>query len=288
MSKFYCPSSEVLSIHVTEDCNLYCKGCYTFSCKKKVHTVNTETALKAIEKYKPPLVHFYGGEALLYPHIIRNIMKAYPEIKYRIHTNGTTYTDSVKDILDAMEFIYVTVDSFDYQWLKENKLFNQKCYDSFLRLIRDYKEKIVVTRNIGASNNDFFVEEKIIEAGIPKERIENCVMITYDEEQEAIPNKDWLKVSEPRKVPKRAKLRLLTNGEITNDIRGIDNCFSLEEAPKFENFPPLPESKKCIICDCRFHCNAFNMFPAFVKEVIDNVNYEPHFCKIARLYTEEK
>jgi uncharacterized protein len=105
-----------LVLTVTEQCNLRCSYCMHGSDLDWVRThgttaMTTETALESVryflERHDPdhtPVISFYGGEALLEPGLIEEVMttaRTHPggeEVMFSIDTNGVLLTDAVVDL----------------------------------------------------------------------------------------------------------------------------------------------------------------------------------------------
>jgi uncharacterized protein len=110
-----------LVLTVTEACNLRCTYCMHTSDLGWVRTHGTEamskeTALESVRYFldrartgHAPAISFYGGEALLQPGLIGEVMafaRAHPrgdEVVFAVDTNGVLMTDAVIDLLVAYE-----------------------------------------------------------------------------------------------------------------------------------------------------------------------------------------
>lgn len=270
-----------LAIHITNKCNLKCPGCYALAGDRK-KVINFEDIKMAIEKIKPKNIVFFGGEAILEPDIIRKTMKEFPQISYALHTNGTNYTLDTKDIYKSLDRIILTLDSLNYEWLSKYKHFTKDDYQNLTSLLEEFKDKITITHNVFAANNDADFLSDISEYS--KLPIDWYVFITKKEWQQFFPyfREKMLFWKNPINV--KPKLRLLTDGTITRDMRGIYNLCHITEWNESFLDKELPVSNTCKKCSYFNVCLACTQFPHFVKDIIDDINYEPHFCKFTKIF----
>lgn len=77
---------DTLYIKITENCNLHCPFCYV---DNKNNLIDTDVAIRAIEKYNPDTIVFHGGEPMLYPEKILDILDKYPDKNFSITSNLT-------------------------------------------------------------------------------------------------------------------------------------------------------------------------------------------------------
>lgn len=283
-------NEESCSIHITDCCNLKCPNCYTNNCRKNT-VVNIESACKFIEWFKPKNIVLFGGEAILFPKIIENLLNKYENINFSLHTNGTLFTPENRYLYNRFKYIFLSLDSLRYDWLKENKGFSKQMYFNMMNLIDECCDKINITKNILPSNNDkkWFTDIKKYNF-----IIDYYPFITIKQDQEFLScfrtEIDSQKIFNLT-LNVKPKIRLLSNGTVTRDMRGIYNMFHINNIPfdieKTRN-NILPISDICKKCQFLNRCLACNMFPHFVKDVIENVNYIPHFCKFTKIYWREK
>lgn len=76
----------------TGACNLkcaYCGGSFSQRYSPWKPQVDTEAAVQFLKRDESPTVFFYGGEPLLNPRYIMEVMDALPGAKFGIQTNGT-------------------------------------------------------------------------------------------------------------------------------------------------------------------------------------------------------
>lgn len=85
-------------LKITENCNLSCPFCYV---KQKQNVMSLETAVSAIEAYRPEEVIFHGGEPLLYPKRTLEIIDHFPDQVFSITSNLILpLTDERLEVLD--------------------------------------------------------------------------------------------------------------------------------------------------------------------------------------------
>lgn len=88
---------QFIDIHITDHCNLNCKGCGHFSSVSQPYDMSLEEMEIACKKLKPILhkffnsIHLMGGEPLLHPEVegIMSLVRNYfPETEIQLITNG--------------------------------------------------------------------------------------------------------------------------------------------------------------------------------------------------------
>ena len=75
-----------LYIKITEECNMHCSFCYV---KQKPGVIFLDKVTSFCDKHNPDRIVFHGGEPLLYPQIILDIINKYPNKKFAITSNLT-------------------------------------------------------------------------------------------------------------------------------------------------------------------------------------------------------
>lgn len=73
-------------LRVTDECNLRCPFCYI---SHKQGIMSIETAMKAIKRHEPEEIIFHGGEPMLYPKFVLDIIQQTPHAYHSITTNMT-------------------------------------------------------------------------------------------------------------------------------------------------------------------------------------------------------
>lgn len=88
---------DILYLRVTENCNLSCPFCFV---KKNTSVIDIDKCIETIDTIKPNRIIFHGGEPLLYPKLIRELIDTFPNIKHSITTNlATNLSDQSIDVL---------------------------------------------------------------------------------------------------------------------------------------------------------------------------------------------
>lgn len=272
-------NEDTISIHIADHCNLSCSWCYQHDIKNK-QIINIDHAKKAIDIFQPKNLVFFGGEALMFPHVVKSIMEEYPEINYIVHTNGSFVNTS---ILDKVKSIALTINAFSKKYFALQH--NGSChaqYEQFLRMLSLYRDKIIITHNILPRNNEPFFSRKAYTYDRP---CDWYVYVTKEEDQEYLPEFNYhFPITGVNTKP---KLRVLTSGVVTRDMMGITNLSHIDDWKPEYIEKELPVSSKCRVCDYFTQCHACNMFPHFVKYVLDEVSYTPHFCKFTKMFWEQ-
>jgi len=100
-------------LYITEKCNLECGYCEDKDHRKKF-TQNISYELKDLinffRKIDKLTLHFYGGEPLLYPEVIKYILDKAPINKATLQTNGIFLDRLEKKYLDKLDNISISID----------------------------------------------------------------------------------------------------------------------------------------------------------------------------------
>ena len=83
----------------------------------------------------------------------------------------------------------------------------------------------------------------------------------------------------PNRFP---KMRLLENGILTRDMRGIYNLCHINDWKSSYKDIPLPISDKCKKCKYLNYCPASSIFPHFVYDIL-KTQQKPHFCRMTEI-----
>lgn len=111
---------KMITIFMTNTCNLECKYCYVEKNLKKIETIDIEFAKQGIKDYflnnKAPAVRFFAdGEPTLAIQKIKNL-KVYAEsitnkkVVFEIQTNGYFSKDVAKWLGENMDYIFISLD----------------------------------------------------------------------------------------------------------------------------------------------------------------------------------
>lgn len=160
------PTSSILILVVTEDCNLRCKYCVYSDCYPEVKSysskrMNFETAKKAIDYYmylhrrrqqagfkKSPMIGFYGGEPLLEFKLIEQVIEHCNangfEPDYYLTTNGTVMNRQIIDfIIDHPEITLTVSLDGDKNEHDRKRVFsnNQGTFDQIMRNLAELQKE---------------------------------------------------------------------------------------------------------------------------------------------------
>lgn len=78
---------ERLTLIVTRGCNLSCEYCFEKHFKEQ--KMEVAKAIGLVERYKPKVVKFFGGEPLMNLSLIRTLIDWYPDMMFEMTTNAT-------------------------------------------------------------------------------------------------------------------------------------------------------------------------------------------------------
>lgn len=269
-------NSESLAIHLSHNCNLKCKHCYLQG-KFCNDTISMPDIDDAIELINPKSIIFYGGEPMLHPKLIEDVMQSYPKKKFAVITNGTIDNP---EIFDRIDTISISLSSFEFAKAKKFRPYSQYQFETVLNTLVKYNSKILIVHDIYPLDHD----DKFIEIANNLHLDVDCYPLITETEAFK-PFESYKKIfnnipKEPLVFP---KLRLLPNGVITRDMRGIHNLCHVTNFESSMRNIPLQISDKCKYCAYNDNCIAFKMFPAMVKDLIDsNPEKDFHFCKLGR------
>jgi MoaA/NifB/PqqE/SkfB family radical SAM enzyme len=272
-------NDDTIALHITKMCNLRCSHCYQNDYADYSQTLNLEEAYKAIDILNPKNIVLYGGEPLIKPDIVKSIMNKYPNKGFLLHTNGIIIN---REILDSVDLILITLESFLKQRMPQYRQMTDSQYKNMIQTLNNYKNKLTIIHNIYPDGNDelFYKMSRLFGAPVSTYPIVMCTEnMEFDESSvQYMP----IYMRNGIKVLTKPKLRVLEDGTITRDMRGIYNICKIEDwKEEYMNYE-LPVHDKCKNCNYFGRCPACNEFPHFCKDVLDKIN-NPHFCK----YTKE-
>ena len=264
-----------VSIHLTHKCNMRCPHCYQKDYSGYNDVMDEEKVFSAVDKINPETIIIYGGEPMLFPKQVARIFDRYEkDKKVIIATNGTIWN---KELYDRAYIIMTTVESFFFSFNKENRPYTKNQFDNLIKLLETYKDKILVTHNLYPKHNDpyFYKMQKLMGlSGQPYPIIDYC----EDTDLDARTIMEYNVKMDQLIVP---KLRVLPDGTITKDMRGVYNICKPEDwKPEYKD-AEVPVHEKCKTCPYKERCPGYKMFPHFCKDVLDKID-EPHFCKTAK------
>lgn len=257
-----------------------CPHCYQKDYSGYSNVIDKEKAFEALYKIKPETIIMYGGEPMLFPNIVKDFFNEFEDKSHMIiATNGTIWN---KELYDRAYMIMVTLESFFFNY-SNNRKYTKAQYNNLMKIIRTYKYKLNITHNLYPKNNDSYFY-RMIQLGDfnsgPYPIVDYCEEADYEPEV----LKEYDIDLEPLINP---KLRILTDGTITKDMRGVYNLCSVDEWEDEYKNAAVPVHEKCISCKYNIVCPSYKMFPHFCKDVLDKIE-DPHFCKIARwIYVQD-
>lgn len=225
----------------------------------------------------------YGGEPYLKKYLIHDILDLYPSIQPAIQTNGTMLNSDIsKRILDKDGIIFVTLESFDYEKQILSRYMSKKTFSSILDYISlNNKKNIILVKNISKETTDLVNYYKMANLLGLKVDLFPIIDNSIGELKTEIPNEAIKFLLRKIDYVIKPKIRILTDGTVTRDMRGIYNIGSiLNYTDKYkDSVLPLPS---CIEkCKYKETCFASKIFPHFVKDV--NPDGESFFiCNLAR------
>lgn len=262
---------DYLSIHLSKRCNLKCPHCYQTTYQSK--TIDLNYVKKAVDIFSPKWLVLYGGEPMIEQDTIKKIISMFPNKKYLIYTNGTIWN---KKIFDRMDKIVVTIESFFYEDAIKYRNLSQEQHKKTIDLIMMYKNKTEILHNIYPTSHDknFYRMANLLGVNVQSYPIIlNSSVFKFNK---SILESNLFHYMQPNRFP---KIRLLEDGTVTRDMRGIYNYCHIDNWKDEYKDKPLPIHNKCLKCKYLNYCPASSIFPHFVYDIL-NKQDKPHFCKM--------
>ena len=267
-------NDDTVAVHVTRACNLRCAHCYQddYPCGRK--EMRPDAVFAALDRLTPANIVLYGGEPLTRPGAARAIMARYPKKGFILHTNGTLGGEGVRDILERCVHIFLTLESFFPERQPKGRSMSRALFVRLMGFVERYADKIRVVHNIYPEGND--------RGFLKMARLRGLDVAVYPIVSPGTAETGGLDMDEAlfRSLPVLGspltlpKLRVLEDGTVTRDMRGIYNGDG-----------ELPVSGKCRECPQLSACPFCSMFPHFCKDVIKAMYpAEPWFCTCTRRY----
>lgn len=263
--------NDFLSIHLSKRCNLKCGHCYQQTYESSI--IRLDHIEKAVKTFQPKWIVLYGGEPMVETKTIQQILEKFPDKKYLIYTNGTIYNES---ILDRMDKIVVTIESFFYEEAIKYRNMTKKQHELSIEIVRKYIAKTEILHNIYPTSHDKYFYRMAKFLGI---KVQSYPIILNSSDfyfDKSMLESGLFREMKPNQFP---KIRLLEDGFVTRDMRGINILSHIDAWNASYNNIPLPISPKCKICKFFGRCPASSIFPHFVYDVLAE-NDNPHFCKL--------
>lgn len=262
--------NDYLSIHLSKRCNLHCPHCYQNTYKSQIISLNN--IQKAVKIFNPKWLVLYGGEPMVEKETIKKILKEFPNKKFLIYTNGTIWDDEIFNRLDK---IVVTIESFFYEEAKKYRPMSKEQHQKSIDLVRKYRDKTEILHNIYPTSHDkyFYRMARLLDIPVQSYPIVlNTDEFKFDDSMLEAPIFSYMP---PNRLP---KMRLLEDGTLTRDMRGIHNICHIDDWDENKDHP-LPIAEKCLQCKYLNKCPASNIFPHFVYDILKH-REKPHFCKL--------
>lgn len=289
------PNHNTVTLHLTDKCNLRCKYCYQKSYPANNMTIDTVRAV--VKKINPQGFFLYGGEPLMNFKLIQKIVQEFPAVKLSLATNGTMLTpDSMEFFIENKIKVFVTLESFIYNKHIKERPMSLKQFDNMVNAIGGYIKEadFLIIKNIFLEMEDFWELYAIAnEFNILVDTFPIVDMTSCDLSHEFFSRLKELPLAvieymRAERTPTVApKLRVLTDGTVTRDMRGIYNMCHIDNfTPMHKGGGDVPVSAKCMNCKYFGRCFSCNIFPHFCKDVVDKVE-NPFCCKLTEYLWEK-
>lgn len=167
------PRLESFQVHLTDMCNLNCKGCGHFSnIAKDARNLDLDKYSNDLQQLKEMFwgverIYLLGGEPLLYPNItdvIKQTRKIFPDSEIHITTNGLLLPKMTESFFDVVTTTSSHIEISMYPKTYENKVEISKVLEQHdLVNTTIIWGRVVFTRNMLKNKN-----------GTPKKSFENC------------------------------------------------------------------------------------------------------------------
>lgn len=263
---------DYLSIHLSKRCNLRCPHCYQKTYDSQV--VKMEDVRKAISIFQPKWVVLYGGEPMVEQDTIRQILQEFPDKKYLMYTNGTIWNE---ELFNRIDKIVVTVESFIYEEAKKYRpTMSESQHRKSIELVRKYKGKTEILHNIYPTSHDKYFYRMARLLGV---NVQSYPIVLNTEAFEFDPSVVEAPVFKQMMPNRRPKMRLLENGTLTRDMRGVYNLCHVDNWKEEYRDVLLPISNKCLKCKYYGFCPASSIFPHFTYDILKQ-KVHPHFCQL--------
>lgn len=288
-------NQDTVTLHITDKCNLRCKYCYQRDYPANNMTI--EIVRKVVEKINPKGFFLYGGEPLLNFNLIKQIAKEFPDIKLSLETNGTMLTSEImKVFIEHNVKVFITLESFIYEHHIIKRPMPLKQFDNIINSIGGYMRDadILIIKNIFLEMNDFWELYTVAnEFNIQVDTFPIVDMTSCDLEHNFFTRlketpSNVIDYMRAERIPTVApKLRVLTDGTVTRDMRGIHNICQIDNfTPMHKGVGDVPMSEKCMNCKYFGRCFSCNIFPHFCKDVVETVE-NPFCCKLTEYLWEK-
>lgn len=270
---------DTMYLKITDSCNLRCPFCYV---NKNNKIMALDNAVNVIKRYNPKKIIFHGGEPLLFPALIINIMDALPDYEYSITSNLVfDLNDIQRKVLSRCDVATsYSVDRFNkdtFRIFKDNISWLKKIKDITLLVTLSYEQLKQEPNRLIENINELDCRYVLFERLFINGNDNNLSLLTdnyllklmqlYKTESNVLRNQMIYSLSHNCAV---------FNDDCQNKVITINSDMSTQSCP---NSQYLKQTKKkgCLSCEfyqyCRGDCLSFQntcMFPKntfkYIKE----------------------
>lgn len=266
-----------LYIKVTESCNLHCPFCYI---KQKPGTIDMDSIDRAMQELQPNRIIFHGGEPLLYPKIILETIKQYPDIEYSVTSNlMVPLTDQVLEVIKRCKIATsYSVDRFTEEQFEDFK--------AAVKMVSSYQP---ITLLVTLSEAQLQQPPKILSDTIKELEISNITferLFTERKSKELYEQTDeyLLEAFKHVDTEKNNMLHWMedairSNGTVFNhdcDVQTLNPDGSLCGCPNLYRTRIHDQRKReCLYCDiyqyCKEDCPSFGGICCFPKKTFQSI-----------------
>ncbi|MEM2089923.1 MAG: HAD hydrolase-like protein [Candidatus Pacearchaeota archaeon] len=159
---------ETFFIILTKNCNFRCKYCFVNKAKETLSQDKIDELISIMEGFdtkKNCKIFIYGGEPLLYPHLVKKIItkirngKKFKNCNITICTNGSLYSDHLADFLKEKK-VYLSISLDGDRLLNQMRIDkkNNETYNLVVKNIKKFKAKQIpftISCTISEKNVDY-------------------------------------------------------------------------------------------------------------------------------------
>lgn len=270
---------DTMYLKITDSCNLRCPFCYV---NKNNKIMTLDNAVNVIKRYNPQKIIFHGGEPLLFPELIINIMDTLPDYEYSITSNLVfDLNDMQRKVLSRCDIATsYSVDRFSkdtFRIFKDNI--------SWLRKIKDITLLVTLSYEQLKQEPDKLIEN-INELDCRYVLFERLFIDDSDDNLSLLTDNYLLKIMQLYKaesnVLRNQMLHSLShnctvfNNDCQEKVITINTDMSTQLCPNSQHLKQT-KKKECLLCEfyqyCRNDCLSFQntcMFPKntfkYIKE----------------------
>lgn len=270
---------DTMYLKITDSCNLRCPFCYV---NKNNNIITLDNAVNVIKRYNPQKIIFHGGEPLLFPELIINIMDALPDYEYSITSNLVfDLNDMQRKVLSRCDVATsYSVDRFNkdiFRIFKDNISWLRKIKDITLLVTLSYEQLKQEPNRLIENINELDCRYVLFERLFINGNDDNLSLLTdnyllklmqlYKTESNVLRNQMIYSLSHNCAV---------FNDDCQNKVITINSDMSTQSCPNSQ-YLKQTKKKECLSCEfyqyCRGDCLSFQntcMFPKntfkYIKE----------------------